>query len=120
MEGRGDGDCVAAGSAGAGERLPSRSHRAVLPEGLLRGAEVKGVTKVRRGLKHQAAYSPGTAGLLRGAEVKGVTNVQRGLIQAGAPGCLQPRDCADSKQEPRRSQLQRKRRPSWEQGKGLG
>lgn len=26
-------------------------------------------------------------GLLRGAEVKGVTKVQGGLVQAGAPGC---------------------------------
>lgn len=59
-------------------------------------------------------------GLLRGAEVKGVTKVRRGLIQARAPGCLQPRDCTDAKQEPRRSQLQRKMRPSWEQGKGAG
>lgn len=30
-------------------------------------------------------------GLLRGAEVEGVTKGRRGLIQAGAPGCLQPR-----------------------------
>lgn len=34
----------------------------MLPEGLLGGAEVKGVTKVWRGLlQHRAAYSPGTA-----------------------------------------------------------
>lgn len=41
MEGRGDGDCVAAGSAGAGERPPSRSHRAVCPEASSEGLRLK-------------------------------------------------------------------------------
>lgn len=63
------------------------------PEGLLRGAEVRDVTKGRRGLiqgEHQAAYSPGAA-----------------LTLSRSPGG-------------RKEEQPRKMRPFWEQGKGAG